>query len=355
MRQGVRLHDGTPLTAEDVAFSTWDGGWYFVTFDPAIVDNEPDKQQLIDWDLRLAVRFLTTKSLEPQVGEYRWVPGFSEITHEINCRWEETGKPVEVSLDTETMGLYPWYKDKQIFSIGFTLEAGRADCLCLGPYPDPVPAIEPELFAQIEWLLTTPRIRLRGSNLKYDLVWIGHRCTNFTFDNCLVGSILDENRSNGLNLHAKLMTDMGGYDDGFDAKWDKSRMELVPPADLLPYQGADIDASFRVADVLRRDLLNDEPLARFYRTVLHPASRAFEKIERRGLLVDVDKYRELGADLDVEIKRLEKRTRYGPGVSIPTTHGGEIEALGGSNPSFAAWQPNGAAIADVAPGEAAGA
>jgi hypothetical protein len=32
------------------------------------------------------------------------------------------------------------------------------------------------------------------------------------------------------------------------------------------------------------------------------------------------------------------RTRYGPGVSISTTDGAEIEALAGSNPSFAAWE-----------------
>ena len=34
------------------------------------------------------------------------------------------------------------------------------------------------------------------------------------------------------------------------------------------------------------------------------------------------------------------RTRYGRGVSIPTTDGAEIEALAGSNPSFAAWEQN---------------
>jgi hypothetical protein len=34
------------------------------------------------------------------------------------------------------------------------------------------------------------------------------------------------------------------------------------------------------------------------------------------------------------------RTRYGPGGSIPTTDGAEIEALAGSNPSFAAWEQN---------------
>jgi Concanavalin A-like lectin/glucanases superfamily len=34
------------------------------------------------------------------------------------------------------------------------------------------------------------------------------------------------------------------------------------------------------------------------------------------------------------------RTRYGPGVSIPTDNGAEIKALAGSNPSFAAWEQN---------------
>ena len=34
------------------------------------------------------------------------------------------------------------------------------------------------------------------------------------------------------------------------------------------------------------------------------------------------------------------RTPHGPGVSISTTDGAEIEALAGSNPSFAAWEQN---------------
>jgi len=32
------------------------------------------------------------------------------------------------------------------------------------------------------------------------------------------------------------------------------------------------------------------------------------------------------------------RTPWGPGVSIPTDNGAEIEAFAGSNPSFAAWE-----------------
>ena len=34
------------------------------------------------------------------------------------------------------------------------------------------------------------------------------------------------------------------------------------------------------------------------------------------------------------------RTRYGPGVSIPTADGAEIEALAGGSPAFAAWEQN---------------
>jgi hypothetical protein len=34
------------------------------------------------------------------------------------------------------------------------------------------------------------------------------------------------------------------------------------------------------------------------------------------------------------------RTPWEPGVSIPTDNGAEIEALAGSNPSFAAWEQN---------------
>ncbi|APD18872.1 polymerase [Vibrio phage J14] len=41
----------------------------------------------------------------------------------------------------------------------------------------------------------------------------GIGCTNFKFDTTLVGSMLNENRSNSLNTHAKLVTNLGGYDD----------------------------------------------------------------------------------------------------------------------------------------------
>ncbi len=289
-----------------------DGGLVMMTFDPGVVSNEPEKRAVIDWDVRLAHRLLTTGSLEPVLGDYRWVASFRPMIERIEARFAETGQPVDVSCDTETMGLYPWEPGKRLVTIGFADRPGMGEVLYLGPKDDPVP-VDPDepLHAQIEWLLTSPKVKLRGSNFKYDLVWLwvqlGIECTNFKFDNALVGSLLDENRSNGLDSHAKAMSSIGGYADRFNATQDKGRMEEVPLEQLLPYAAGDLDAAYQVADVLRGQLLEDPRLARFYVRVLHPAARAFERIERRGVVIDRHKYETLGEDLRATIAAQEKQ------------------------------------------------
>ena len=285
------------------------GGNYLVTYDPAIILSEPEKREIIDWDVRLAHRLMTTGTMNPTVGQYDWVSDYVQLISEIKAEYAQTGKPVKVAFDTETMGLHPWYPDKDFVCISFTHKPGYSALLYLGQkQPHPVP-LGDGLFEQIEWLLTTPMIRMRGANLKYDLIWVkekwGIECTNFTFDTLLVGSLIDENRSNSLNLHAKLMTTFGGYDDEFNRTHDKSRMELVPTEPLRIYQGGDTDAAYRSADVLQAELDDDPALKKFYVTVLHPAARAFEKIERRGVLVDQQKFEVLRDDLKKAIKELQ--------------------------------------------------
>lgn len=282
------------------------GGWYIVTFDPAITASEPEKTELIEWDVRLSVRLIRTGGTAPDVGKYEWVNDYQFLIDWIEARYAETGSPVDVSTDTETMGFYPWYPDRDIISISFTAIPRTAHLLYLGPQPHPKPLpSDGNLFQQVEWLLTSPKVKLRLANGKYDLIWIaekwGIECTNFKFDTLLVGSLLNENRSNGLSLQTKIFTDMGGYDAHLDATYDKGAMEKIPTDDLLVYAGGDTDATHRIADILRDDLLQDPPLARFYVNILHPAARAFEKIERRGVVVDVDKMHALSSELTTVI------------------------------------------------------
>ncbi|WP_266032632.1 DNA polymerase [Brucella intermedia] len=284
------------------------GGHYLLTFDPYSMMTEPEKMELLAWDVRLAARVMRTGSPLPNLGQYKWVNTYQPMIDWIEERYAKTGKAVDVACDTETMGFYPWYPDKDIVSISFTAKPMTAEVLYLGPQKRPID-LDPNvpLFDQIQWLLTSPKVKTRFSNGKYDLIWIaekwGIECTNFKFDNMLVGTLLNENLSNSLNIHAKVRTDMGGYDDSFNDKYDKGHMEKIPANDdFLVYAGGDTDAAQRVADNLRDELAEDEQLTKFYITILHPAARAFEKIERRGVCVDQEKFAILREDLKKVVK-----------------------------------------------------
>jgi 3'-5' exonuclease len=304
---GLAPKNRTVTSIREKPIASLKGGCFMVTFDPGITLTEFDKKEVMDWDLRLAVRLMRTNSLKPVVGDYRWVNTLQPFIDRVMEKWAATGKPVDVSMDTETMGLSPYEPNKDFVSISFTVDAGRSDMLYLRADKAPV-ALDPTipLFDQIVWLLKSPKVRLRMANGKYDLVWIaekwGIECLNFKFDSLLVGSLLDENRSNSLNLHAKIFTPIGGYDDAFNAKFNKATMEAVPHEDLRVYQGGDTDACQQVSDILRDELAEDHELTRFYITILHPAARAFERLERRGVLVDQQKMAVLGDDLRKVIK-----------------------------------------------------
>jgi len=235
---------------------------------------------------------------------YRKVDNFDDILDFVVTEYQRVQGAVEVACDIETTCLSSWDEGAAIISISFTVRAGGAHVLML---PKPYFCPEGELWSQIRTILTSPKVKIRGANFKFDAVWIaekwGIECDNFSFDTMLVGSLLDENRSNSLNSHAKIYTRMGGYDDAFNATYDKSRMADVPERDLLAYAGGDTDACYRVAVKMKKDILASPRLASFYATIVHPAARAFEEVERRGVHVDVEAY----ACLEEDLKNAQER------------------------------------------------
>lgn len=295
-----------------------EGVTYLITYDPRLSEVDYALLSSIQWDTRLACRIVTTGSATPKVGDYRWVESLHELIARIEQKYEETGKPVNVSSDLETKGLDEYHPEAWIVSIFFTVDAGRSDGLYFQKgespqQPDPWEKHEDMtywegLWAQINWILTSPKVSLRGANWKYDSRWLNKKwlieCTNHKFDTTLVGSLLDENRSNSLKLHAKVMTDLGGYEDGIE-DYDMGSMELIPLDKLVVYAGGDTDATLQVADVMKAELLKDKRLTNFYVNLLHPSSHTFERMERNGIPVDVPYYDKLESELEIELKRLE--------------------------------------------------
>ncbi len=295
------------------------GGKVFVTFDPNIVSRDYARMPEIQWDVQLAIRKHITGDVRPVLGNYQYVESLHEIVEQVEKRYARTKRAVPLAVDIESTGLDEYRAGAYIISISFTLDPGEARVLYFehneAPVKPPEGLDEEEytywhgLWSQLHWLLTSDHVATRGANFKFDSRWIAFKWgilnTNLKMDTMLVGSLLDENRSNSLKLHAKLYTQLGGYEDDMKGKYDMAHVELIPKEDLLPYAGGDTDATYQVADVFKDELLKDRQLTNFYFHILLPSSRTFEKVERTGMCLDLPYFYKLKAELEVEIKRLD--------------------------------------------------
>lgn len=284
----------------------WDmpsGAKMIVSYPPSIQEVNHGLYQDLLMDCQLVRRFLERGSIAPFVGDYRYVDDLSDCMAAI----DSAESKLDVALDLETQGKDAFDPTKWIVSLQVSYQEGTADVVYFPPNTTPTP----QVLQQVTRLLNDPKVYLKGANLKYDLIWLavkwGLECTNFRFDTGIVGSILDENRSNSLKTHARIYTSMGGYADELDKQYSKGDMASVPKKVLLTYAGGDADATLRVASQQKRELLRDARLTRFYAKILHPAARAYELVERCGVCVDVDKYRALEADLEREVLTLEQK------------------------------------------------
>lgn len=275
----------------------------FVSYDPTILLVDPTLESDLKWDVQLVARWARTGDLEPEIGEYRWVEGFEDTLLYV----QNSPTMTAVALDLETVGLDEFAIEARIVTVSLSYREGFSDVLEV-PESGVLP---PEVHETLRVLCTLPAVKMVGANLKYDIRWIaqhfGFWITNQTFDTNIVGSILNENRSNSLNTHAKIYTTMGGYDDGFNAKTDKSRMDLAIKADregFLSYSGGDTDACLRVLGPMRNELLADRSLMNFYVRLLQPAAKAFAMMEHRGVVLDIAKYDELEVEVTTELNRV---------------------------------------------------
>ena len=263
-------------------------------------------------DLVLAYRLAMTGSLEPKLGHYKYVEDFSDYCNQLQVLEKEGKKNIPITFDTETIGFdYLHLGDNtrpqaRFVSFQLSIKKGESHVVYFKDFGSMSQWLTKNA-SQLIYLFTDKNLSMGGANFKFDLNWLRHftglYCTNFKFDTTLVGSLLDENRSNSLDNHTKIyVPDLGGYADSFNATYDKGRMDLIPQDILLPYAGGDTDACFQVRQRMTL-LLKEQPnLANFYINILHPSARAFEELEYQGVYIDRDRYFEVERDLNDEIK-----------------------------------------------------
>lgn len=219
LRAGGHLHKSMTLDTLRERVHAYSPARLLVSYSPNILRVDPDKRVLVEWDLRLALRVSRTGDTRPDLSDraYRWVSNFNDAFRFVRRRHAETGEAVPVSLDLETVGRNPFAEPSedhpggQIVSVSVSYDDRQADVwYCFG-------CENPDVVDQLRRLCSSDKVRLVGANLKFDAVWLRVRwgvvVRNQRFDTFLVGSLLNENLSNSLNLHAKMYSDIGGYDD----------------------------------------------------------------------------------------------------------------------------------------------
>jgi DNA polymerase I-like protein with 3'-5' exonuclease and polymerase domains len=282
------------------------------SYSPGIGDIDYALKVELLCDTRLALRYAMTGKYTPTMGKYEWVQDFSQLIAEIEAKYTATGKPVDLCYDTETKGTDWLDLQARFVTLQFSMKKGTG-CAVFFPNPEAAMAAKGGLIRQqLQWLLTTDKVSLRAANGKFDMVWTWYHfnieCSNFKFDTTLVGNLLDENRSNSLDVHAKVYTNLGGYSDEFDNTVDKSKMDELPQDQkLLDYACGDVDAGLQASEAMKVELLKNKKLTNLYVNILHPAARAFEVIERGGVYVDTEAYDELRSTLTKELDRLTSK------------------------------------------------
>lgn len=204
-----------------------------------------------------------------------------------------------------------WHgKDSVITSIAFSWQEGLAAVVPLHHVTQPWKDPDAVLGYLAEYLERDDK-RYIGQNGKFDTRWLQAKGVDarLTFDTMLAAHMLDENRSKGLKPLSQTILAAAAYDVGEDVK-DSYHMDLRK---LMVYNAKDADYTLRLYHIFREQLKEQPRIARVFKFLMMPASNELVKIERRGIKVDMVRWRKRWAHSCKLLEQIEERLlRYVP-------------------------------------------
>ena len=250
----------------------------------------PDIDYQIHWGFELATRLNETGTVQPDLTHYdiQYRKGMKKLIFDLRKMYDATGRPVPISLDLETDGLNPWNPIAGIVSVQISIDENSA---IVFQHSHMVPT----LWKQLAMILRSPKVRVIGANLQFDILWLRIKkkieVPSFAFDVQLADSLLCTWRNHSLEHMTKhWCPELGGYDT-LDLNKANMRDELKQdPAKFLQYSGGDTMAALRVAQRQRAEFTK-QPRRRwqFYQ-LLHRANKAFTEVQHEGICIDHEKW-----------------------------------------------------------------
>jgi uracil-DNA glycosylase family 4 len=275
-KSGVTRHRGT----------RWDldGMVVMSTFHPAAMLRNPKYGEALASDLMRFGQLIRGTLADPKTE-------VKIVRTPAHLKWllSKLAKEPDISYDIETGGGKHWHGG-QIASIAFTWEAGQAAFVPL--FHDQTPWKDPQVVidAFAPYLMQKDQHHT-GHNGKFDARWLaGYDAPVLqTFDTMIAGHMVDENRPKGLKYLSQILLNADGYE--LEAVKEGKAHE-VPLRKLAVYNGKDTDYTWRLRQIFKKELARDLRVARVFKFLMMPASNVLVDVERRGLQVDFERWKE---------------------------------------------------------------
>lgn len=183
-----------------------------------------------------------------------------------------------------------WGKKSHVVSVAFSWEAGTAAFLPLWHPSSPWRNVDEEVLEKLQDVMTRPDKKYVGHNGKFDARWFHSKgiAVPQTFDTMLAAHMLEENRQKGLKPLSRSILRQPGYDVGEELK----APHKIPLRQLAVYNSKDTDYTLRLWEVFRKQLVEDRQTALLYKRLMMPASEALVDIERTGVWIDPERWKE---------------------------------------------------------------
>ncbi|MGD2294457.1 MAG: DNA polymerase I [Candidatus Aminicenantes bacterium] len=217
-----------------------------------------------------------------------------------------------VALDTETDSPYP--TRARLVGISFSLEKNKAYYLPLGhDYPNaPKQIAKKKAIALLADVISNPKIRKIGQNIKYDAIVLGREglpVKGIDRDTMVLSYLLEPNwGKHNLDklalsyLHVKTIP----YHKIAGKGRDEKTLNAVAVKKVAPYACQDADLALQLSETLWPRVCENklEPL---YRRIELPLISVLTDMEMWGVLLDPSVLKDLSAELDEELNRLKTK------------------------------------------------
>lgn len=274
---------------------------------------EPNRSKLIDF-----YHHMQFNSLLREMGEEPPKKGGKKKRHtdqhlyhlvdeeqELHALLEKLLKEKEVGIDTETTGGHPLLAE--LVGIGFCVDPGEAWYIpCNGRLE------EKKVFAALMGFFAQAKGTFYGHNLKYDLHILenlGIELKRIGFDTILASYLLNpqKRRHNLDELTLEKFKRVKIPIESLIGKGKKQRsMREVEIEKVKEYCCEDVDYTARLKELFEEEL-KERKLDQLFYDIELPLLSILAKMEQAGIYLDVDRLKQLGHTLSLDLNRLKEK------------------------------------------------